>query len=180
MTKKRIPKIIHIAEAALRTYQGFQPELAATQIKYVQSGQAARDINNALALSRSGFFDLVEVESEADTPNGITIKQENTELTMPPLQLQPIVARQGGLDPIVESAWNGAITCYENQHMRRKNDALPRRMRILLCSLAGAPFSELEGKNPTLAISRVLQQARAQDVPTLKRLFPNLPPLVLK
>ena len=177
MAKKHIPKITHIAETALRIYQGFQPERAAMQIKYVLSGQAARDINNALALSRSGFFDLVEVESEADTPNGTTIKQENIEPTMPPLPFQPIVARRGGLDPIVESAWKSAITLYESQHMKRKNDALPRRMRILLCNLAGTPFSELEAENPTLAISRILHQARTQDVPALMRIFPSLPSL---
>ncbi|MDL2314255.1 hypothetical protein LJC36_04675 [Desulfovibrio sp. OttesenSCG-928-C14] len=76
---------------------------------------------------------------------------------------------------ITVAAWNTAIQQYEEHHAKRKNDALPKRMRIYLRYVSGESFSSIETDHPNL--SRTLTLAREKDIPTLKGVFPDLPEL---
>jgi hypothetical protein len=76
--------------------------------------------------------------------------QENTESAMNSVNL---------LDTVTLAAWDGAIAAYETHHMKTANDALPRRMRILLRSLGGDSPAKLLKDNPGANISRDLKQA---------------------
>jgi hypothetical protein len=74
------------------------------------------------------------------------------------------------------AAWCAALEEYKP---KRANDALPKRMEMLLQYLGEEKtFSDLERENPKRVISRELKTAKEKDVPKLMKLF-SLPPLKL-
>jgi len=70
-------------------------------------------------------------------------------------------------------AWEGVVKDYERNHKKRKNDALPRRMEILIKHLKGTSVTVLQLENPGYHISRDLAKAK-NDVIRLKKLYPSL------
>ena len=70
--------------------------------------------------------------------------------------------------------WEDAISQYEQRRQTRANDALGRRMRLLLKKIGGVPFSEIDPTNTNL--SRDLSNA-LKDAVKLKKLYPHLPEL---
>jgi hypothetical protein len=84
-----------------------------------------------------------------------------------------ILPLKGELSPIDRATWQKAIEEYESHHTQRKNDALPRRMRLFLRLMSGEPYTDLEQDTDNL--NRDIKNAHKKDIPRLKEKFPSLP-----
>jgi len=83
-------------------------------------------------------------------------------------------------DKITLGTWLGAVKKYKDEHKKKKGDALPRRMGLLLEYLEGATSdADLKKKHDTSNLYRDLGDAKKRDVPKLMSLYPGLPPLSL-
>ena len=81
------------------------------------------------------------------------------------------------------AAYEEAVGKYESEHLRRANDALPKRVRLLLRYLQGEPAVKIEESQrsrngePYVNLHRDMQLARKKDIPKLHELYSELPPL---
>lgn len=96
---------------------------------------------------------------------------ENGKLTF--TAIEEIIDEYTPLTPEVKAEWERAIEEYEEKFMERKNDKLPRYLRILLERLDGASRTDLELEHYIQAY-QVLSSAVNDCIPQLMRHFPNL------
>ena len=103
--------------------------------------------------------------SQAEQSDVLSVqKQEQVKVNIP-------ASLWAGKISSILPALENAVKQYEVS-VKRKNDALPRRMKLLFRNIKGEHFSDLQQDSNNL--SRDLKQAKEKDLPKLLRMFSDL------